>query len=41
LKFSVTGYAIAGVSELIGRGLVARNLEAIAEEIRHQLEFER
>jgi len=41
LKFSVTGYAIAWISELIGRGLVGRNLEAIAEEIRHQLEFER
>ena len=41
LKFSVTGYGIAWVSEMIGRGLVARNLEAIAEEIRHHLEFER
>jgi carbon monoxide dehydrogenase subunit G len=39
LAFSVTGYAIAWVSEMIGRGLVARNLEAIAEEIRHHLEF--
>lgn len=41
LKFSVTGYGSAWISEMIGRGLVARNLEAIAEEIRHHLEFER
>jgi hypothetical protein len=41
LTFSVTGFAIAWISEMIGRGLVARNLEAIAEEIRHHLEFER
>ena len=39
LAFSVTGYGIAWISEMIGRGLVARNLEAIAEEIRHHLEF--
>ena len=41
LKFSITGLAIAWISEMIGRGLVARNLEAIAEEVRHRLEFER
>lgn len=41
LRFSVTGLGTAWVSEMIGRGLVARNLEAIAEEIRHHLEFER
>lgn len=40
LTFSVTGLAIARISEMIGRGLVARNLEAIAEEVRHRLEFE-
>jgi hypothetical protein len=40
LTFSVTG-GIACISEMIGRGLVARNLEAIAEEIRQHLEFER
>jgi Polyketide cyclase / dehydrase and lipid transport len=41
LTFSLTGLAVAWISEMIGRGLVARNLEAIAEEIRHRLEFER
>jgi Polyketide cyclase / dehydrase and lipid transport len=41
LTFSVTGFAVAWISEMIGRGLVARNLDAIAEEIRHHLEFER
>jgi hypothetical protein len=40
LTFSVTGFGIAWISEMLGRGLVARNLEAIAEEIRHHLEFE-
>lgn len=40
LNFSASGLAIARISELIGRGLVARNLEAAAEEIRHHLEFE-
>jgi len=40
LTFSVGGFAIAWISEMIGRGLVARNLEAMAEEIRHHLEFE-
>lgn len=41
LTFSATGWGIARVSELIGRGLVGRNLEAAAEEIRHHLEFEK
>jgi hypothetical protein len=41
LTFSITGLAIAWISEMIGRGLVGRNLEAIAEEVRHRLEFER
>ncbi len=41
LTFSVKGFGIALLTELIGRGLVGRNLEAIAEEIRHHLEFER
>jgi Polyketide cyclase / dehydrase and lipid transport len=41
LRFSVSGFGIAFISELIGRGLVGRNLEAIAEEIRHHLEFEK
>jgi hypothetical protein len=40
LMFSASGFAIARMSELIGRGLVARNLEAAAQEIRHHLEFE-
>lgn len=40
LMFSASGFAIARISELIGRGLVARNLEAAAQEIRHHLEFE-
>ena len=40
LTFSVTGLGIAWISEMIGRGLVARNLEAITEEVRHHLEFE-
>jgi hypothetical protein len=40
LTFSVTGYGIAWVSEMLGRGMVSRNLDAIAEEIRHHLEFE-
>ena len=40
LTFSVTELGIAWISEMIGRGLVARNLEAIAEEVRHHLEFE-
>lgn len=41
LTFSATGWGIARLSELIGRGLVSRNLEAAAEEIRHHLEFEK
>jgi hypothetical protein len=41
LTFSITGLAIAWITEMIGRGLVGRNLEAIAEEIRHRIEFER
>jgi hypothetical protein len=41
LTFSVKGFGIALLTELIGRGLVGRNLEAIAEEIRHHLEFEK
>jgi hypothetical protein len=40
LRFSVTGLGVAWLSEMIGRGLVTRNLEAIAEEVRHHLEFE-
>ncbi|MCV6967208.1 hypothetical protein H7J50_25900 [Mycobacterium intermedium] len=40
LNFSASGLGIARISELIGRGLVVRNLEAAAEEIRHHLEFE-
>jgi hypothetical protein len=41
LTFSTTGLGVARLSEWLGRGLVARNLEAAAEEIRHYLEFER
>ncbi|OBJ53119.1 SRPBCC family protein [Mycobacterium sp. 1423905.2] len=40
LQYRLTGYVIARISELIGRGLATRNLEAAAEEIRHHLEFE-
>jgi hypothetical protein len=40
LTFSLSGLGIARLSELIGRGIVARNLEAAAEELRHRLEFE-
>jgi hypothetical protein len=40
LTFSLTGLGIARLSELIGRGIVARNLQAAAEELRHRLEFE-
>ncbi len=40
LRFSLTGLGIARLSELIGRGIVGRNLQAAAEELRHQLEFE-
>lgn len=40
LTFWTTGLGIARLSEWLGRGLVARNLEAAAEEIRHHLEFE-
>lgn len=41
LTFSTTGLGLARLSEWLGRGLAARNLEAAAEEIRHHLEFER
>ena len=41
LTFSVTGFGIAWVSEMLGRGMVSRNLDAIVEEIRHYLEFEK
>ncbi|QNI07245.1 hypothetical protein GAN17_13810 [Mycobacterium kubicae] len=40
LRYRLAGYVIAQISELIGRGLASRNLEAAAEEIRHHLEFE-
>jgi hypothetical protein len=40
LTFSLNGWGTAWFSELIGRGIVSRNLEAAAEEIRHYLEFE-
>jgi hypothetical protein len=40
LTFSATGFGMAWVSEMLGRGLATRNLEAMAEEIRHHLEFE-
>ena len=41
LTFSTKGFGIARLSEWLGRGLLERNLEAAAEEIRHHLEFER
>lgn len=41
LTFSASGLGIGRISELIGRGLVSRNLTAAAEEVRHHLEFER
>ncbi len=40
LTYSLTGLGIARLSEFIGRGIVGRNLEAAAEELRHRLEFE-
>jgi hypothetical protein len=40
LTYSLTGLGIAWLSEFIGRGIVGRNLEAAAEELRHRLEFE-
>ncbi|HZU47930.1 MAG TPA: SRPBCC family protein [Mycobacterium sp.] len=40
LTYSLTGLVIARFNELIGRAIVARNLEAAAEELRHRLEFE-
>jgi len=40
LSYSLTGLGTARLTELLGRGIVARNLEAAAEEIRHHLEFE-
>ena len=39
LTYSVTGLGIAWISEMIGRGFINRSLEAIAEEVRHHLEF--
>ncbi|MBW0018673.1 MAG: SRPBCC family protein [Mycobacterium sp.] len=41
LTFSASGLGFARLSEIVGRGLVSRNLHAAAEEIRHYLEFER
>lgn len=41
LTFTTTGFGVARLSEWLGRGLVGRNLQAAAEEIRHHLEFER
>jgi hypothetical protein len=40
LTFSLTGLGIARLSELIGRGIVGRNLQAATEELRHRLEFD-
>lgn len=40
LTYSLTGLGIARLSEFIGRGIVGRNLQAAAEELRHRLEFE-
>ncbi|HVQ98265.1 MAG TPA: hypothetical protein VMS16_05570 [Mycobacterium sp.] len=40
LTYSLAGFGVARLSELIGRGIVGRNLEAAAEEIRHRLEFD-
>ncbi len=40
LTYSLTGLGIARLSEVIGRGIVSRNLQAAAEELRHRLEFE-
>ena len=41
LTISLYGWGTAWFSELIGRGIVSRHLEAAAEEVRHHLEFER
>ena len=40
LTYSLTGLGIARLSELIGRGIAGRNLQAAVEELRHRLEFE-
>lgn len=40
MTYSLTGLGIARLSEVIGRGIVARNLQAAVEELRHRLEFE-
>ena len=40
LTYSLTGLGIARLSEFVGRGIVGRNLEAAAEELRHRLEFD-
>jgi hypothetical protein len=40
LTYSLTGLGIARLSELIGRGIVGRNLQAATEELRHRLEFD-
>jgi hypothetical protein len=40
LTYSLTGLGIARLSEFIGRGIVGRNLQAAAEELRHRLEFD-
>ncbi|MFH5207994.1 hypothetical protein ACHIPZ_07180 [Antrihabitans sp. NCIMB 15449] len=38
--YTLSGLVLAWVSELLGRGIVQRHLEAAAEEIRHHLEYE-
>ncbi len=40
MSFSLGGRGVGFFSELVGRGIVSRTLEAAAEEIRHHLEFE-
>jgi Polyketide cyclase / dehydrase and lipid transport len=40
MSFTLGGRGVGIFSELVGRGIVSRTLEAGAEEIRHHLEFE-
>ncbi|OBA93240.1 hypothetical protein A5662_20185 [Mycobacteriaceae bacterium 1482268.1] len=39
LTFSLAGFGTAWFTELIGRGIASRTLEAAVEEIRHSLEY--
>lgn len=40
VTYNLSGQILARLTELLGRGILTRHLEAAAEEIRHHLEFE-